>query len=124
MAKLNLILSCLLVFVGMQAQALLKCDKDDRQVVGLAQEMYDAVAKFYQDGIVVQADLHHAQIFLNEAKYCSQVISKKEFCDSTLPIIQKLNSRSISVEGRGSSFIERRERITRLAEIKSLCRGN
>lgn len=106
------VVACGLFLGGLQSQAFLVCSSGDMESVSLANDLYSDMTLLFNRGVIDKNKLIRANIFLNEAKLCSQAISTQEFCDGTMPLIRALNGRNLE---------SRMEKITLLAEGKSLC---
>ncbi|MGZ3773847.1 MAG: hypothetical protein ACXVCY_03070 [Pseudobdellovibrionaceae bacterium] len=105
----------LVVFVlcsGLQAQAFLKCKSGDSETVNFATELFNKTQTLFTQGAIEKSKVVRANIFVNEAKLCSQTFSTKEFCDATMPLLTDYNGRTLE---------DRREAISLLAEGKVIC---
>ncbi|MGZ3769194.1 MAG: hypothetical protein ACXVCP_11610 [Bdellovibrio sp.] len=104
--------SAFVLLSGLQSQAFLKCKKGDSDTIVSATELYNKTRSLFAAGAIEKSTVVRANIFLNEAKFCTQVFSTKEFCDATMPLL---------LDYKGSTLESRREAISLLAEGKIVC---
>lgn len=120
--KRNHILASFLIFastiftMSQPAEAFLKCKKDDLEIISQAADMYNQTFDLYQKGVIRKSEVTRAQIFVQEARLCAEVVSVKEFCSGTMPYLNELNQ-----EVKMVSPTDRRERLSLFAEGRSLC---
>ena len=115
MKKASFFIAAAVMFSAIQSQAFMNCKKGDIGTVNLASQHYQDSAALYKQGIFLKTDMLRANVFMLEAKLCSETISTTEFCGSVMPLLNEL----LSAERQSPEV--RRERITLLAEAKSLC---
>jgi hypothetical protein len=115
MKKASFIVVATVMLSAIQSHAFMVCKKGDVGTVNLASQHYQDSATLYNQGIFTKSDMNRANVFMLEAKLCSETISKSEFCSSVMPLLNELMS------AVRQSPEERRERISLLAESKALC---
>lgn len=115
MKKTSFFIAATIMLSAIQSQALMNCKKGDIGTVNLASQHYQDSAALYKQGIFTKSDMNRANVFMLEAKLCSESISTADFCGSVMPLINEL------VSAVRQSPEERRERITLLAEFKVIC---
>jgi hypothetical protein len=120
MKSMGLLMALALTFGVLESQAFLSCKKGDAETLQLATDHYTKIAKAHADGIIRKSDVHRANIFLYEAKLCTETITTKEFCEAVSPTVRELNSFQEFEYGTGTAE-ERRDRIALFAETKALC---
>lgn len=114
------ILGSLFLVSTAQANPFLECQKGDTEVLERAATLLVDVESLAKHGIVKRGELLRAQLFNYEAQHCAGKIDTQHFCQLAMPLLREWNA--IEDTGLGnSSPLERKEKISLLAQGKILC---